>query len=334
MHKSFIIAEIGVNHGNDMSKACLLIKEAKKAGADAVKFQTFSAETLASDLTPKAPYQVIRDKFKDHKSMLSELQLSSKNHLYLKKFCETEKIEFISTAYTLEDAKFLVSIGLKKIKIASADIIDTLMLDFLSKEEVITILSTGMASWTEIDRALEIFRVQNKLPWIMHCISEYPTPLQRANLSRISILKESYEGIVGYSDHTVGTDAARVAFGLGARLFEKHYTYDKEAIGPDHAASADINEFKIYVEAIRVSELVMGAGSFKRTEDENAMALTSRKSLHFSRDMNKGSIIDETDLILIRPGNGFTWDDRKLFVGKKIKIDVTKNKILDLNLVE
>ena len=334
MDRSFVIAEIGVNHVNDMSKARLLIDEAKEAGADAVKFQTFTAENLATDSTPKAPYQELRDHSKDHKTMLSLLQLSKESHLVLVEYCINRKIEFISTAYTLQDAKFLTSIGIKKIKVASADLVDTQMLEYLAGEKVLTILSTGMASLNEILRAIEIFDRNDKSPWIMHCISEYPTPITRANLKRISILKNIYDGIIGFSDHTIGTEAVRVAYGLGARLFEKHLTYDKNAVGPDHAASANLDEFRDYVKAIRDSETVLGTGTFQRTEAENAMAITSRKSLHYNHALEIGKKIDESDLKLIRPGNGFTWDERFLFIGKKIKYGVEFNEQVKVEDVE
>lgn len=325
MSKAFIIAEIGVNHDNDMSKAKLLILEGVNAGADAVKFQTFSGETLATAATPKAPYQLLRDRSKDHKTMLSQLELSRENHVMLLKFCESVGIEFISTAYTLDDAKFLVELGLNKIKVASADIVDTQMLDYLSKVNVTTILSTGMASWTEIVRGIGIFDKSKQKPWILHCVSEYPTPLENANLMRIEILKDYYEGVIGYSDHTTGLDSATIAFGLGARVFEKHYTYDKKANGPDHAASADILDFKNYVTAIRNSELALGSNLFERSAAENSMAKTSRKSLHFKHDMKAGAIIEEIDIKLIRPGDGYFWDQRNLFMGKKLLMDVFEN---------
>jgi len=330
VNKNFIIAEIGVNHGNDLGVAMKLIDGAKIAGANAAKFQTFSAKNLSTNRTPKAPYQVLRDSSKSHREMLKLLELPRANHQLLKEYCHSVDLEFISTAYSLEDAEFLIGLGVDKVKVASADIVDTRLLGYLSKNKICTILSTGMASLSEVKRALEIFRSSESSLWLLHCISEYPTPPSNANLSRIEILRQLHSGIIGYSDHTVGSEAAQIAFGLGARVFEKHLTFDRQAEGPDHFASADIDEFRDYVSKIRGCEILLGDSSFQRSPDEEAMALTSRKSLHYARNIKAGERLTEIDMRLARPGDGFFWDQRNLFLNNELKNSVSKDQKIDL----
>ena len=328
-NKAFVIAEIGVNHNNDMSIAKKLIYEAKKAGADAVKFQTFTGNELATIQTPKAPYQRLRDSSSSHQQMLSLLELTKENHYVLKDYCDKINIIFMSTAYTISDAKFLVNMKINRIKIASADIVDLQMLQYLVSLNYPVVLSTGMANEEEINRAIQLFENSENKPWLLHCISEYPTALASANLKRIDILKKTYSRlIIGYSDHTIGYHCANIAYGLGARVFEKHFTFDKQAAGPDHAASSDIPEFTEYISSIRQCELAFGSGSFQKTLNEESMFLTSRKSLHYQDNFRKDHVIEESDLRLIRPGHGLFWSNLGQILGKKLIQDVAKNEIV------
>lgn len=327
--KTFVIAEIGVNHGNDMGLARDLILSARDAGADAVKFQTFIGERLATERTPKAPYQAVRDSDRSHREMLSSLELKKADHVELFDFCNLHGIEFISTAYSLEDARFLAGLGLNKIKVASADIVDTRLLSYLSELEIVAILSTGMASVPEIERALDIFSDSKSAVWLLHCISEYPTRPSRAHLSRIRQLRKLHSGVIGYSDHTLGSEAARLSIGVGATVVEKHLTYDNSAVGPDHYASANIEQFKELVEAIRQSEILLGSEQFDRSLDEQAMALTSRKSLHYERNLSVGDVLTEECIKLARPGDGLFWDERNRVLNKKLKVQVMADQLVN-----
>ena len=235
----------------------------------------------------------------------------------------------MSTAYTISDAKFLVNMKINRIKIASADIVDLQMLQYLVSLNYPVVLSTGMANEEEINRAIQLFENSENKPWLLHCISEYPTALASANLKRIDILKKTYSRlIIGYSDHTIGYHCANIAYGLGARVFEKHFTFDKQAAGPDHAASSDIPEFTEYISSIRQCELAFGSGSFQKTLNEESMFLTSRKSLHYQDNFRKDHVIEESDLRLIRPGHGLFWSNLGQILGKKLIQDVAKNEIV------
>jgi N,N'-diacetyllegionaminate synthase len=325
----YIIAEIGVNHNGSLEIARKLILAAKECGADAVKFQSFNADDLAHIKTPKVEYQLAHDSISHH-SMLKNLELTHEQQYSLKEYCDKLNIDFLSTPYSVKEVHFLQSLGVKYLKIASADIVDIPLLEAASKTRIPTILSSGMATIEEIMSAQDIFRNYNTELIILHCTSEYPTASHNANLlkmKRISLLNNE---ILGFSDHTIGNVAAIMAVALGATFIEKHITLDIKDDGPDHLASMPIDEFNSYVANIRTAEISMGTLDFHRTAGEDQMAKVSRKSLHLRNDLENGSILLEENLELRRPGTGIFWKDRDSVLNRVARRNLNRGDIISL----
>ncbi len=330
---TFVIAEIGVNHNNNMNLARKLVLEAKRCGADAVKFQTFKADTLALQNTPKVPYQNRSGSAKEtHYSMLKKLELSEKNHLMLKRFCEQKKIEFMSTPYDLESAKFLLKIGVKKFKTSSADLVDHKLHEFLAKKNKEVIISTGMSTLDEIKETINIYKkYKNKKFSLLHCISNYPSSDKSLNLKNIYTLKNLFKCKVGFSDHSEGNIASIIAISFGAKIIEKHFTLNNKMSGPDHKASSTPNEFLDLVNSIRRTEIMKGSYKKNVQFEEKEMRMISRKSFVYKKNFKKNHILKEKDLNLIRPGNGLTGNKIKIILNKKLKKDVFKDNLINFN---
>lgn len=326
--KVLIIAEIGVNHDGKIEKAKELILGAKLAGADAVKFQSYKATELASIDTPKVPYQLIGDQSPTHQSMLQRLELNHAQQKELFEFSESAGIRFLSTPYSQTEAKFLESLGVLAFKVASADIVDLPLHEFIASTGKVAIVSTGMASQREIMDVVSIYKKFNSNLILMHCTSEYPTPINHAFMKRINQIAILSDGPIGFSDHTVGKLAAVMSVAMGCRVIEKHITINKEDVGPDHAASLNLSEFAEYCSEIRDSESALGDGSFVRTEQESLMANTSRKSLHLNTRLLKGEILEEQHLILMRPGSGLFWSQKNEILGKRARYDMNKLQLI------
>ena len=329
-HSCFIIAEVGVNHNNNMTLAKKLISEAKKAGADAVKFQTFKADTLALKNTPKVAYQKRSGRKEEtHHSMLKKLELSEKNHLLIQKICKKNNIEFISTPYDLERAIFLSKIGVKKFKIASADIVDHQMHNYLAKKNKEVIISTGMSTIKEIAQTINIYKTKknNKFS-ILHCVSNYPCSDESLNLKNILTLQKKFKCKVGFSDHSIGNISSIIAIGYGAKIIEKHFTLDKKMKGPDHLASSTPQEFSSLVKDIRRAEKAMGSLNRKIQKEELSMRNVSRKSLIYKKNLKTNQILSNNDITSIRPGNKILGNKINFFIGKKLKKNVKKQEHL------
>ena len=330
----YFIAEIGVNHNGNMNLAKKMIISAIKSGANAVKFQTFKAETLVTPNTPKVKYQKsTTDKNESHYQMIKSLELSEKNHLLLKNFCKKKKIDFLSTPYDLNSAKYLSSIGCKVFKTASADIVDLELHEYLAKKNKTVIISTGMSSFKEIDQCINLYKKYlNKKFILLHCVSNYPCSIKSLNLKIIPEIKKRYNCQVGYSDHSVGIDAATLSYILGARIFEKHFTISKKLKGPDQKASALPEEFKEMIFKINNAEIILGKPIKKCQPEEAEMSRVSRKSLTLNRYFLKGEKIKKSDLILKRPGTGLYYKEINNVIGKIAKKNLKKNyqiKLLD-----
>ncbi len=328
----YIIAEIGVNHNNSILIAKKLILSAKNCGANAVKFQTFNAERLASINTPKVQYQKRSGPKKEtHFEMLKKLELSEKNHLKLKKYCEKIRIDFISTPYDLQSLKFLIKLGLKKIKISSADLIDHQMHNYLAKNKIKVIISTGMSKIKEIDETIKIYKKykSNKFS-LLHCVSNYPCSDLSLNLKNILTLQKRYNCEVGFSDHSIGEVASIISIGYGAKIIEKHFTLNKNMDGPDHLASSTPKEFLSLVKGIRRAEIMKGTFKKKIQKEEINMRKISRKSLIYSNDFKSGHIIRSKDIISRRPANGLSGNKFNLVLNKKLKRNVKKKNLVQL----
>lgn len=328
MEKINLIAEIGVNHNNNKKLGEKLIIQAKKIGASSVKFQTFKAKTLASKHTPKVPYQV-NNKDETHYQMLKKLELSEKDHFFYQKICKKINIEFISTPYTLDDAKFLTELKLKTIKTSSADIVDHKLHQYLSKKKTNIIISTGMASIKEIDETLNIYKKNKKKNiTLLHCVSNYPCSDKSLNLRNIITLKEKYDFPIGFSDHSKDEKAAIIALSFGARVFERHFTMNKNLTGPDHKASSDPKELKNYLDTLNRSLVMLGNYHKKIQKEEKVMRMISRKSLIYNQSLFAGTKINLENLDSRRPGTGILPNKISKIKGRILKRDVKMDQFV------
>jgi N-acetylneuraminate synthase len=333
LKQAYIIAEIGVNHNGSLQLAKEMIDLAIDSGADAVKFQTFTAADLVTPGTEKVNYQSsTTNKDESHYAMLEKLELSYDNHHILKEYCDQRKIDFLSTPYDEKSVNFLEKLDIKLYKIASADIVDHLLLDKVARTQKPVILSVGMATLDEIDEAIEIFKKhKNNDIVILHCVSNYPCSNQSINLSVLQTLQSRYHLPIGYSDHSIGSDAAFLSIAFNSKVIEKHFTSDKSLDGPDHKASSDPNEFKELVEVVRRAEMIMGSSEKSCQDEEHQMSQVSRKSITLKRDLKKGHVLQKEDIVMMRPGEKLPAREIKNMLGKKIKLDLNKNHQIEWN---
>jgi len=331
-NKTFVIAEIGVNHNGSVKIAKKLILSAKKNNADAVKFQSFNADRLAFKHTPKVKYQKKNSKKKEtHYQMLKKLQLSEAQHLELINFCKRKKIEFLSTPYDVEDAKLLAKHGIKKFKTSSADLTDYFLHNFLSKNAKQVIISTGMSNLKEISNTLKVYNRKKTKIILLHCISNYPCSDNSLNLNNITTLKNSFKLPVGFSDHSNNKLAAITAMGLGCRVIERHITLSKKMKGPDHLASDDPVQFKRYVKLIRNNEKILGDFEKKKQKEEIEMLKISRKGIYYLKDLKKGEKVTLNNFFLRRPWGGLSLFDIKKILKNRLLKDVKKNEKVKIN---
>lgn len=312
----YIIAEIGVNHAGSVSLAKKMIDAAKNSGADAVKFQTFTADKLVSAKTPKVKYQEsTTEKDESHFQMIKSLEFSYEDHIPVFEYCKSVNLDFISTPYDIESAEFLVSIGVKIFKTASADIVDLSLHRFIAENAENAIVSTGMATLGEIEKVVEIYRANNTKLTLLHCVSNYPCAVESLNLNVLKTLKNAFLCEVGFSDHALGYLPAVASVALGASIVEKHFTLDKSMIGPDHKASCDPSEFAELVKAIRDTEIALGSAFKSVQPEEMQMREVSRKSLFLIRDVGEGEVIEKGMLTLKRPGTGIYEAELSIIIG-------------------
>lgn len=313
----FIIAEAGVNHNGDIDIAKKLVDVAVDAGADAVKFQTFKAESLVNRSAPKADYQIRNTgNNKSQFEMLEALELKTEEFRGLYEYCNSRDIQFLSSPFDLESIDFLSDLNLSLFKIPSGEITNLPYLRKIGRLGSRVVLSTGMADLDEVRAAVDILTGEG-MPLsnidIMHCITEYPAPVQDVNLMAMATVKDAFPGIkVGYSDHTEGFEIALAAVAMGARLLEKHFTLDKNLEGPDHRISLDPLELKTMIKSIRNVEKALGDGEKRPTSSEIANRSVVRKSIVASRFIKKGDVFSESNITTKRPGTGISpmrWDE-------------------------
>ena len=333
-NKVLIIAEAGVNHNGDMNTAKKLIDAAVNAGVDYVKFQTFKASKLVSPSAKKAEYQAknIGDGDDSQFNMLKKLELSHENHLELMSYCNEKNIKFFSTAFDTEGVAYLNQLGLALFKIPSGEITNFPYLRAIAQTGKPVILSTGMCNEQEIKEALDVllqFGTKKSEISILHCNTEYPTPMKDVNLKAMLTIGEVFGVEIGYSDHTLGIEVPIAAVAMGAKIIEKHFTLDRTLPGPDHVASLEPDELKVMVDAIRNIELAIdGNGEKVPSSSEQKNMAIARKSIHLAKDILAGQIIQENDLIALRPGEGISpmkWEE---VIGKEIKINKNAYDIL------
>jgi len=332
--KVIIIAEAGVNHNGDFENAKKLILAAANAGADYVKFQTFKADKLVSKNAQKAEYQKanLKEDGNSQYDMLRKLEMPEAWHYDLIKFANECCIKFLSTGFDEDSIDFLDSLKIDLFKVPSGEITNKPYLEHIAKKGKPIVISTGMSNLQEIKDAVEVIQNhqngKNKIT-ILHCNTEYPTPMQDVNLLAMKTIQKELGVQVGYSDHTLGIEVPIAAVALGAVLIEKHFTLDRNMIGPDHLASLTPDELKQMVTSIRNIELaISGNGVKEASESEKKNINIARKSIHLKNDLSSGHIIDIHDLIMKRPGDGISPMQIDQIVGKTTLSDLKKDNKL------
>jgi N,N'-diacetyllegionaminate synthase len=313
-----IIAEAGVNHNGSLELAKKLIDIAADAGADYVKFQTFKADKLVSRTAKKAEYQEknINDGDDSQYNMLKKLELSESMHTELIEYCAFRNIKFLSSGFDEESIDYLDSLGIDLFKIPSGEITNKPYLQHIAHKGKSIILSTGMANLIEIGDALDVLiqeGITKEKIAILHCNTEYPTPMEDVNLHAMNTIQKAFGVAVGYSDHTRGIEVPIAAIALGASVIEKHFTLDCNLPGPDHKASLEPDELKTMIKAIRnIEKAVSGNGIKEPSESERKNIVIARKSIVASRYIQKGELLTKENLTVKRPGNGISpmlWDE-------------------------
>ena len=332
--RTLIIAEAGVNHNGDLGLAKQLIDVAAEAGADLVKFQTFNANRLVTHEAKKADYQTKTTDGNDSQhEMLRRLELTPAMHNELIAHCALRNIGFLSTGFDIESVDLLVSLGQNQFKIPSGEITNLPFLRHIGRRGQPVILSTGMATLGEIEAAIEALE-QAGTPranlTVLHCTTEYPTPMAEVNLRSMLSIHNAFGVDVGYSDHTQGTEVAIAAVALGATVIEKHFTLDRNLPGPDHKASLEPAELQAMVSAIRNIEVALGDGIKRLTLSEARNKSVVRKSLVASQSIKAGELFSIQNVTTKRPGTGISpmgWD---AVIGRKAVRDFTVDELIEL----
>lgn len=336
MTKTLIIAEAGVNHNGDIALAKQLIDVAVKAGVDYVKFQTFKSEQLVSKQAKKADYQVSNTNNSEESQldMLKKLELSPADHEVLISYCEEQNISFFSTAFDLDSLQYLADIGLTLVKIPSGEMTN---LPYLRKAAQLfkkVIISSGMATLSEIGDAMQVFLntgIQLENIIVLHCTTEYPTPMEEVNLGAMQAIANQFQVAIGYSDHTEGIEVPIAAVALGATVIEKHFTLDKNMQGPDHKASLNPEELIAMVKAIRnIEKALSGNGMKEPAPSEQKNIAIARKSIIAKQNIKAGTLFSEENITAKRPGSGLSpmlWDE---VIGKPAKRDFFTDELIEL----
>ena len=331
MSNVLIIAEAGVNHNGDINIAKKLVDEAKQCGADIVKFQTFNPKKLASKHATMAEYQKENLGIdKSQEEMLSELTLRKEEYIELSDYCKSVGIKFLSTPFEIESIHFLND--LQDIwKIPSGEITNYPYLVEIAKTGKDVILSTGMSTLEEVDEALDVLRMNGSGDvTLLHCTTNYPTPMKDVNLKAMLTLEGHCKCKVGYSDHTKGVEVAIAAVAMGAEVIEKHFTLDRDMEGPDHKASLEPDELKNMVDAIRNIEKALGDGKKMPSETEKANIPIVRKSIIASKHIKKGEMLTEENLTTKRPGTGISPMKWNKVIGSKAIRDFKEDELIEI----
>jgi N,N'-diacetyllegionaminate synthase len=330
---TLIIAEAGVNHNGDLALAKRLVDAAVEAGADVVKFQTFRADRLATQDARTADYQRRGGSGDTQHAMLRRLELSRDMHLALIEHCRARGIEFFSSAFDLESVELLAGLGLTRFKIASGELTNLPLLRDVGRRGGNVIVSTGMATLDEIRAAITVLEkagTPRDRITVLHCNTEYPTPMSDVNLKAMLTIRHELGVAVGYSDHTPGIEVPIAAVALGASVIEKHFTLDRGLPGPDHKASLEPGELRAMVAAIRNIESAMGDGVKRPSPSESRNKAAARKSLVAARAIRAGEPFSESNLAVKRPGSGISpmkWDE---VLGRKAPRDFAPDELIEL----
>jgi N,N'-diacetyllegionaminate synthase len=304
-----VIAEAGVNHNGDLALAKKMVCVAADAGADYVKFQAFRARTLASASAPTAEYQHTATRAGDQQSLLGSLELGLEDFAALAEECRRAGIGFLATPFDTDMAAPLIAMGMDRIKIPSGDLTNEPMLDELARLGLPMIVSTGMATEDEVRQSLAVMRGAGATDvTLLHCTSLYPAPISSINLRAMETLRDVFDTLVGYSDHSVGDHVSIAAVALGACVIEKHFTLDRTMPGPDHAASIEPDELGEMVRRLRETALALGDGVKRPASGERDVASLVRRSWHARCDLTAGAVLGNGDIVLKRPDTGLPAD--------------------------
>lgn len=332
MSRVFIIAEAGVNHNGDIDIAKKLVDEAVAAGVDAVKFQTFKAENLVCKNAKKAIYQLeTTDAEETQFEMLKNLELTKEMHEELLEYCREKKIMFLSTPFDVESVALLNHYGMEIIKIPSGEITNYPYLQAIGETGKKVILSTGMSMLNEVEEAVKVLRNYGTDDiTLLHCNTEYPTPMNDVNLRAMVSMKEKLHVPVGYSDHTKGIEVPIAAVAMGATVIEKHFTLDRNMEGPDHKASLEPDELKAMVDAIRNIEAALGSSEKKITVSEEKNRAIARKSIIAKRHIAKGETFTVDNITTKRPGTGISPMKWNMVLGRKAIREFKEDELIEI----
>jgi N,N'-diacetyllegionaminate synthase len=335
-HPVFIIAEAGVNHNGDLQLARQLIDAAVEAGADAVKFQAFKGEEVASGVAAKADYQLATSGAGESQlDMIRKLELSDVGFRELQAYCGARDILFLATPFDYGSADLLEAMDVPLFKISSGEITNLPFLEYLAAKGRPIILSTGMSFLGEVDQAVRLLQGAGcEALILLHCTSNYPTLPADVNLRAMQTLGTAFGRPVGFSDHTVGIAVAPAAVALGACVIEKHFTLDRTLPGPDHQASLEPAELADLVRSIRTVEAALGAPVKQRVANEEPVAQVARRSLVAACDLAAGTVLTREMIAIKRPGNGLQPALLLQFVGRRLRVDVVHDQLLAVNHFE
>ncbi|MBU2562629.1 MAG: N-acetylneuraminate synthase [Nanoarchaeota archaeon] len=330
-----IIAEAGVNHNGDIEKAKKMIKIAAESGADAIKFHTYKTEEIMIKDTPQVEYALKATGESSFYNMAKKLELKETDFEELINLAKSYGILFLSTPFDEGSADFLEKLGVLFFKTPSGELINYPFLKHIAKKNLPMIVSTGMSTIEEVKGAVEaIKREGNDQIVLLHCVSNYPANFESINLKSIVKLKEEFNFLTGYSDHTLGIIAPSIAVALGACVIEKHFTLDKNLLGPDHQASLEPEELRKMVKLIRKTEKALGEKIKKPLETELDVQKVIRKSIIAAKEIKKDSLIEKEALTFKRPGTGILPKDVEIVIGKKAKRDIKIDEIIKWEYIE
>lgn len=330
--RTFIIAEAGINHNGSLKLAKKLVDISIKAGADAVKFQTFKADNVISVFANKLNYQKNNNKDKQSQlEMLKSVELSDLDHVELHKYCKRKKIIFMSTPKDIDSARFLNKIGTSIFKIGSGEAINYELIREISTYKKKVIISTGMCTLEEVNKIYNIFKKNKRQLSLLHCTTLYPCPVADCNLLSIKYLQKKLPVEIGFSDHTIGIDASIAAVCLGAKIIEKHITTNNKLSGPDHKTSLNYTDFKKMVMKIRIMEKMLGDEKKEPSFKEKKNIKLIRRGLVFKKNFEKGKILTKNDIMIKRPMIGLMPEQINIVVGKKLRKPVQKDEPIQLN---
>ncbi len=321
----FVIAEAGVNHNGSYERACELVRAARDAGADAVKFQTFVPEAVISPAAPRAAYQASAGDSGGMLDMVRPLALSFEQFRGLHRLCGEVGIEFMSTPFDRASADFLVQLGLPHLKLSSGDLDNYALLEVAARTPGTLILSTGMADLHEIRQTLDFLRGRHQGGVaLLHCVSSYPAPVASANVRALATLAQAFGLPAGYSDHTTGYAAGCAAVALGACIVEKHFTLDQALPGPDHAFSLTPAQLREFIGLLRDTAASLGDGTKACLPVEQELRTLARRSLYAARDLRAGERVGAEDVLALRPATGLSAREYPQLVGRRLARDLQR----------